>query len=302
MDNEDNNLLVSIGLPVYNGVPRIRQALNCLLGQEYKNIELIISDNASTDETRKICEEYAKNDNRIRYIRQEKNLGQVNNITYVIKEAKGEYFMLASDDDFWDPEFISILKPVLDKYSQYGVAMSSVLRVYDDGSVRDEVCYTGELNLTNLNYSRVFEMMFSERPIHWFCGLFRTKLLQNLLRIPFPKCKAHDRVFMCELALATHFYSLPNILYKKTGYRQSVSERYSNDEIGAALRDNKRHFRYVWAVVSRVIRSRNIPLGRKLRILPIYLTIFLWRNRVFLRELSPRIFEGLQKVKHFFYE
>lgn len=299
--NQDkNDLLVSIGLPVYNSALRIRQALDCLLGQKYRNIELVISDNASTDETQKICEEYAKSDNRIRYIRQEKNLGQVNNITYVIKEAKGEYFMLAADDDWWDSNFISILKPVLDKYPKYGASISSVLRVYDDGNIRDEVRYTGDLNLTNLSYKKVLYMMASEKPIHWFCGLFRTQLLKNLLRIPFPKCKAHDRVFMCELALVTHFYSFPNILYKKTTHRISVAERYKNDPIGVLQKEPHRHSLYVWAVINRLAKSKNIPIGRKLRILPIFYILFIWNNRVFLREWSPGIFELLRKTKRFF--
>ena len=60
--------LVSIGMSVYNGEKYFRQALNSLLNQTYKNFELIISDNASMDETKKICEEYAKREKKIKYI------------------------------------------------------------------------------------------------------------------------------------------------------------------------------------------------------------------------------------------
>lgn len=101
--------LVSVGMPVYNGEKYIRQALDSLLGQTYKNFELIISDNASTDETKKICEEYAKKDKRIKYIRQKENMGATNNFKFVLEQATGKYFMWASHDDRWDANFISHL-------------------------------------------------------------------------------------------------------------------------------------------------------------------------------------------------
>ena len=66
---------VSIGLPVYNGEKFIRNAIDSILSQSYKNFELIISDNASTDSTQEICLEYAKNDNRIKYLGKKKILG-----------------------------------------------------------------------------------------------------------------------------------------------------------------------------------------------------------------------------------
>ena len=100
--------LVSIGIPVYNGEEFLRQTLDSLLSQSYKNLELIISDNTSVDGTRKICEEYIakEKDKRIRYIRQKENLGGPNNFEFVLKEARGKYFMWASDDDVWDSRFI----------------------------------------------------------------------------------------------------------------------------------------------------------------------------------------------------
>ena len=65
---------ISIGLPVYNGENHIRKNLDSILAQTFKDFELIISDNASTDSTPAICKEYAKKDKRIRYIKQEKNI------------------------------------------------------------------------------------------------------------------------------------------------------------------------------------------------------------------------------------
>ncbi len=98
--------MVSIGLGVRNGDKYLREALDSLLAQTYQNFEFIISDNASNDDTRKICEEYANRDNRIRYIRQKEDIGGLQNYDFVRREACGEYFMLAANDDLWDSRFI----------------------------------------------------------------------------------------------------------------------------------------------------------------------------------------------------
>ena len=82
-DHQSDLPEVSIGLPVYNGELFLKKALDSLLNQTYSNFELIISDNNSTDSTQKICQEYAKNDKRICYIHQEKNIGAFSNFSFV---------------------------------------------------------------------------------------------------------------------------------------------------------------------------------------------------------------------------
>ena len=97
---------VSIGMPVYNGEQFIHEALDSLLSQTYQNFELIISDNASTDGTARICLEYAQKDSRIRYVRQLINKGPTANFQFVLDEAKGDFFMWAAHDDIWDSSFV----------------------------------------------------------------------------------------------------------------------------------------------------------------------------------------------------
>ena len=82
------------------------KSLKSLLDQTFQNFKLIISDNASTDLTQKICEDYAKKDSRIHYIKQEKNLGLVPNWNLILKNATTKYFMYAAVDDIWDPHFV----------------------------------------------------------------------------------------------------------------------------------------------------------------------------------------------------
>ncbi len=97
---------ISIGLPVYNGEQFLAEKISSLLNLGYDNFELIISDNGSTDSTKKICEEFISKDERIRFFWQEKNLGPNLNFNFTLNKAKGEYFMWTAVDDKILPGFI----------------------------------------------------------------------------------------------------------------------------------------------------------------------------------------------------
>lgn len=106
IDQNLNTPTVSIGMPVYNGEKVISKTLDSLLSQSFRNFELIISDNASSDGTEEICRKYAAQDSRIRYIRQDTNLGSQPNFKYVLEKAVGKYFMWNGADDLRTPDFI----------------------------------------------------------------------------------------------------------------------------------------------------------------------------------------------------
>jgi glycosyltransferase involved in cell wall biosynthesis len=99
--------LVSIGLPVYNAERYLRPALDSLLAQDYPDLELIVSDNASTDGTEEICRSYAQGDARVQYHRADQNMGAIWNFNRVFELARGEYFMWAAHDDLRDPRYVS---------------------------------------------------------------------------------------------------------------------------------------------------------------------------------------------------
>lgn len=137
MKMKKNNFLVSIGLPVYNGEELLQKAIQSLLSQSYKNIELIISDNASTDNTEDICKKYALSDKRIRYFRQKKNNGASNNFNFVLNKARGHYFMWAAHDDYWYEDYIKELTTKLYKErSKKPVLVVTDYILYDNGKSR----------------------------------------------------------------------------------------------------------------------------------------------------------------------
>jgi len=120
------DIFVTIGMPVYNGADTIKRALDSLLAQTYTNFELIISDNGSTDSTSKICLEYEQKDKRIKYIRKKNTIALVWNFIFLVEQAKTEYFMWASDDDYWDPKFIEKNLEVLELHPEIVASISDI--------------------------------------------------------------------------------------------------------------------------------------------------------------------------------
>lgn len=97
---------IDVLLATYNGEKYIKEQIDSILNQTYENIRLIISDDCSKDKTQEILKEYEKKDNRIELYIQEKNLGVVKNIEFLLKQVKNKYYMLSDQDDIWLPEKI----------------------------------------------------------------------------------------------------------------------------------------------------------------------------------------------------
>jgi glycosyltransferase involved in cell wall biosynthesis len=100
-------MLVSIGLPVRNGEARLKAVIGSVLAQDHPDLELVISDNASTDGTEELCRELARTDSRIRYHRQSANIGLLNNFITAIRLGRGEYFRWIGDSDSLEPHYVS---------------------------------------------------------------------------------------------------------------------------------------------------------------------------------------------------
>lgn len=106
---------VSIGLPVYNGENYLEQSVQSILDQTFGDFELIISDNASTDATGEICRGFAAEDARVRYFRQERNLGLALNSNFTFQVARGSYFKWVSHDDLHSPRFLETCLDALER-------------------------------------------------------------------------------------------------------------------------------------------------------------------------------------------
>lgn len=127
---------ITIGMPVYNGERTLAAALEALLAQTHPAFRLVISDNASTDATARICADFAARDARITSVRQPCNIGAEANFQFVLDQADGEYFMWAAADDRKSADFLATNLTFLEQHSDY---VGSTCRVRFVGGEYDEL-------------------------------------------------------------------------------------------------------------------------------------------------------------------
>lgn len=124
---------VSVGLPVRNGERFLAETLTSLLAQDHEDFELVVSDNASTDGTEEICRAAARADRRVRYLRQERNLGANANYNAVVAAARGPYFRWAAHDDRCAPGYLSEVVGLLDADPDAVLAHTATVLIDADG-------------------------------------------------------------------------------------------------------------------------------------------------------------------------
>ncbi len=130
--------LVSVGIPTYNRADRLRSAVESVFAQDHLDVEVVISDNASTDGT----EEYARSlveqhPGRVRYLRNDENLGPIENYNRVRAACTGAFVMWLGDDDQLSPSYISTCLAVLDRRPEVAHVAGLVRYVDGDRDVRE---------------------------------------------------------------------------------------------------------------------------------------------------------------------
>jgi glycosyltransferase involved in cell wall biosynthesis len=129
---------VSIGVPTYNGARYLRQSVESVLAQTFKDFELVLIDDLSSDDTRVIAEEYARKDPRVSAVRNSKTLGLVANFNRCIELTKGRYVCVWHQDDVMMPQNIEKKVALLEANPQVGFVHSNVLMIDDLGQVLSE--------------------------------------------------------------------------------------------------------------------------------------------------------------------
>jgi glycosyltransferase involved in cell wall biosynthesis len=207
---------VSIGLPVYNGEAYLSTALGSLLAQDFPDFELIVSDNASTDRSAEICEDYAGRDSRIRVLRSSSNVGAVANFNKTFEASRGRYFMWAADDDLWDPRFVSSCIAALEAHPEAVLACTS-LRFIDETGATIEMDYGlyDNPDLSSRSVARRVRVLVGRGGWYQSYGLIRAGALRDTTL--FQNVYGPDVVLVLELALQGPFVKVPDILY---WYRQ----------------------------------------------------------------------------------
>jgi glycosyltransferase involved in cell wall biosynthesis len=213
-----DNPLVSIGMPVYNGAHFLRGALDSLLKQEFEDFEILISDNASTDDTRSICTEYARRDERIQYLPNDTNIGALKNFNRVLSLARGKYFMWASYDDLWEPAFVSKLVSALEANPPAVLAFCSCYRMDPEGKILRANRLYKRLSHPNrlVRAQRYIWFPPREGRAMVFYGLMRTAVVKEMGGIKaFEQWDSSDDMFVLRLLLKGDFAFTEEFLFRK---------------------------------------------------------------------------------------
>ena len=117
---------VSIGIPTYNRSHSMLRAIKAAMGQDYQNIEVLVADNASTDDTEAICLEFSRAHDNFKYYRKDNNSGMTKNFNDVLKHASGEYFMWLADDDYIEHNYVSTCLKFLKSNPDYSLVTGKV--------------------------------------------------------------------------------------------------------------------------------------------------------------------------------
>lgn len=222
--------LVSIGVPVYNGEPYLQQALDSLRAQTYASIEIVISDNASTDGTEARCRALAAADPRIRYHRSERNRGLVWNHRNALALAEGEYFMFAPYDDHFAPTYVERAVELLQREPGHAYVFAETVLIDADGErIGRELA---RQRLTDPTPGvRFWDVLVVQGGINFY-GLARRNLWNRIgAYVAVPRA---ERIMLTEMALHGTFGMLPTDLYFR---------RIHEGQITALRRDRRKEAR-----------------------------------------------------------
>jgi glycosyltransferase involved in cell wall biosynthesis len=221
---------LTIGLPVYNGVDFLEESIESILTQTYKDFELIISDNASTDRTEEICRDYAAMDHRIKYIRQRENMGAARNFNLVFELSTGEYFKWSAHDDVCEPDFLLECVDVLDRNPTVVAAFTEAKRINEDGQPFADISFGKEICFPDphLRLRIALTQWFFPLPL-W--GLIRANVLRKTHL--YRDFTSGDRLLLAELCLHGPLYQITKRLYRERVHDNSGRQTWKDPKESA---------------------------------------------------------------------
>lgn len=258
---------ITIGMPVFNDVDFIELSLKSILEQSFKDFNLIISDDGSSDGSQAICEQYAAVDNRITYIRQPKNLGISRNMEFLLSQSNTPYFMWAADDDLWDKMFVEKLIILLNQNKEAIAAFCRYSLINDEGAQLDK----GRLFQYGAAKPNQRLNKFITNPNDAFgYGIFRTEKIKGL-RFPVwwwpnQKC-AYNNIYptLCfYLAKGDIVYHQSDVLFFKRVKKEALVNHklpYKENSLPEVIAYSIRKFNLVWISFLMIKKASDLKVG-----------------------------------------
>jgi glycosyltransferase involved in cell wall biosynthesis len=213
-------------MPVFNAQRYLREAIESVLAQTMGDFELILSDNASTDSTAEICQAFVSQDRRVKYFRNETNLGVVANFNIAFGRARGRLFKWAAYDDLHGPTYLEKCAAVMDAESDVAIVHGLTRSIGERGQDLGE--FPVSHTLDSLHAPERFRRMVWTDAFPPIWGLMRTELIRRTrLHEPY---MGSDRNFMAEMVLLGGVRYVPEFLFflreHAGSYTSSVKQYY----------------------------------------------------------------------------
>ena len=226
LERPNTSPLVSVGMPVYNGERWMRRAIDSILAQTYRNLELVISDNTSIDATEKICRDYAERDSRVRYHRNPENVGLNNNYSLAFRRSAGKYFKWSSSNDFCAPRLLELCVARLEANPDIVLCYSKTRIFREDGDAGDP--YEDDLGAEGATPCDRMKQIFARlRLNNAVNGVIRADVLKHtdLIADYF----SSDNVLIVDLALHGKLSQVPEELFYRR-IAEGASTALQSDE------------------------------------------------------------------------
>jgi glycosyltransferase involved in cell wall biosynthesis len=220
--------LVSVGMPVFNGEKFIASAIESVLGQTFADLELIISDNASSDATVAICERYVALDRRVRLLRSSANVGAHPNYRKVAHAARGQYFKWASANDLLAPDYLERCLDTLEKRPDAVLAFGTTVLFEEDpglGTPYDDRMHLEDEDAFH-RFRRCTEQLRLNNVIN---SVVRTSALRRTSVMP--NYMGADNLVLAELALAGKFIEVPTTRFYRRMSPEGAMKLQGNEAV-----------------------------------------------------------------------
>jgi len=201
---------LTVGLPVFNGAPFLEATVESVLGQSFRDFELLISDNASTDETEAIGRAVAAADPRVTYRRNVTNLGLVRNLNLLVPYARGRLFKWAAADDILRPGYLERCVATIDAAPDVVLAYPQTEFVDADGAALD-LDDPGWHLVSDDPSERLLYAIRAEQFVNAILGVIRIDALRRT-RLIAPYAGGDYRL-LAELSVMGKFVEIPERLY-----------------------------------------------------------------------------------------
>ncbi|RED96627.1 glycosyltransferase family 2 protein [Marinoscillum furvescens] len=255
--------LLTIGVPVYNEEKFIRATLDSLLSQSFKDFNLIVSDNCSTDYTYEIAKEYAKKDDRVTVVKQEENIGVIDNFISVLKRAKSKYFMWAGGHDIFESHYFKEGVEYLEQNPESVLAYPNTVFFDESGTLPIPSSDIDTIGLSRGKaIYKISRNLYDCSSIH---GIFK---LETLLNLKFHKGVGFDNLIIYQTAEKGEIKQLSQGLNRRIvrkESKQAKSERYKEAKITQA-NASKEMNRYIKRLFTLINKMEEISLIDKLMI------------------------------------